>query len=495
MIALPSAWPAARSRAWGWDARWTLVAVLALALVLRLWTAATPGHHHPDAIYQYLDPARRLLSGYGVVTWEWRVGMRSWLLPALLSGPMALGGGWPIALPRIAVAVASLGIVWSAWAIGARRSRTHAVLGAFVAATWFELAYFGAQTLSEPIATAALLPAAVLLGGRRPSRRALAGAGALLAFACLCRLQYVPAAGALALVASGRDLPRRAAPLLIGGLAVAAAGALVDMAAGATPYAWMFENFRQNYLENRSAAFGVSPPLAYPQLIGRLWGAWVVPVAIGVWFGRRLSPALLAAALINLAVHSAIGHKEYRFIHLTTTVFVVVAALGWAEILRSARVDRRAAYATGVAALWAAASLAVLNGPDPRQWLAFRQAGATLFAAAARDPAACGVAIVEEASFSEVPGEAGLRPDQRLHILADADPANGGGGWRATPDGGGGFDRVVAGEQHRERLSPRYRPVGCEPWNGTRLCLFARSGGCEGPSPFLAAPVFRRFGM
>ncbi|HVF95537.1 MAG TPA: hypothetical protein VM900_14595, partial [Sphingomonas sp.] len=170
-----------------------LALLLLLAAALRTLAAITPGFHHPDAIYQYLEPANRLLTGDGLVTWEWRAGMRSWLLPTLLAVPMALGrsldpsGDLALLLPRIAVALASLSIVWAGWSLGERVSRGAALLGALVAATWFELVHFGAQTLSEPVASAAFLPAAILTTRDRPSRTALVAVGALLALATLLR--------------------------------------------------------------------------------------------------------------------------------------------------------------------------------------------------------------------------------------------------------------------------------------------------------------------
>ena len=117
--------------------------LMLIGAVLRVWAALTPGFHHPDAIYQYLEPAHRLLTGEGVITWEWRTGIRSWMLPALLAIPLGIGeaidpnGLLPMILPRFATAAASLGIIWAAWDIGRRHSATTGVLAGVVAATWF----------------------------------------------------------------------------------------------------------------------------------------------------------------------------------------------------------------------------------------------------------------------------------------------------------------------------------------------------------------------
>ena len=47
--------------------------------------------HHPDETIQYLEQAHRIVFGYGVVPWEFRYFIRSWLIPLLLVPPMALG--------------------------------------------------------------------------------------------------------------------------------------------------------------------------------------------------------------------------------------------------------------------------------------------------------------------------------------------------------------------------------------------------------------------
>src|SRR5258708_24880378 len=84
----------------------------------------------------------------------------------------------------------------------ARVSRSHAIIAAFVAAIWFEFVSFAPHTLSEPLATAVILPAALLLTHPSLSQRHLAVGGALLALAFVCRFQYAPAIAVLALGAS-----------------------------------------------------------------------------------------------------------------------------------------------------------------------------------------------------------------------------------------------------------------------------------------------------
>src|ERR1700753_325862 len=90
--------------------------ILLLAAAIRLPLAFWPNFHHPDEIFQYLEPAWRLLGHDSIISWEWRYGMRSWLLPTVMAGPVAIGdwlapgGTGAFLLPRLLVALPSLSI-------------------------------------------------------------------------------------------------------------------------------------------------------------------------------------------------------------------------------------------------------------------------------------------------------------------------------------------------------------------------------------------------
>ncbi|MFB6263387.1 MAG: hypothetical protein ABEL76_07165, partial [Bradymonadaceae bacterium] len=69
------------------------VAVLAaagLAVACAWWGWTGHGIYHPDEIYQALEPAHELVYGYGLTSWEWRVGARNYALPGLLSAGFGL---------------------------------------------------------------------------------------------------------------------------------------------------------------------------------------------------------------------------------------------------------------------------------------------------------------------------------------------------------------------------------------------------------------------
>src|ERR1700733_1652417 len=244
-----------------------LTAILLLAAAIRLPVAFWQNFHHPDEIFQYLEPAWRMLGHDSIVSWEWRYGTRGWLLPTVMAGPVAIGdwlvpgGMGAFVLPRLLAATASLSIVVSAWAFGARISRIHAIVAGFVAAIWFEFVYFAPHTLGESLATATLLPAALLLTRATPSPRDLMGGGALLALTILFRFQYAPAVATLVIGTCWRHWARMI-PITVGGVAVLAVGAVVDAAHGAVPFAWLVANVGLNLLRDRAAEFGVMPVTA-----------------------------------------------------------------------------------------------------------------------------------------------------------------------------------------------------------------------------------------
>ena len=54
---------------------------------MRLWLAFhDDGIYWPDEIYQSLEPAHRVVVGFGMLPWEFAEGARNWTLPGLIAG-------------------------------------------------------------------------------------------------------------------------------------------------------------------------------------------------------------------------------------------------------------------------------------------------------------------------------------------------------------------------------------------------------------------------
>jgi phosphatidylinositol glycan class B len=455
------------------DRRW-LYAILLLAFALRLPAVPWLSVHHPDESYQYLEQAHRWLFGYGIVPWEYRYGIRSWLMPLLVAAPMKLGmmiapmSDLPIILPRLMMVLASLAVVVAGWMLGARLSRTHAIVAAFAAAVWIDLVYYAPHVLTEAAATACILPAAALLADRaRRSDRRIALAGLLLGLGFIFRFHYAPAIAIIALAGCGLSFRAAWAPLILGGIAALLLSAGVDLAMGQMPFAWLIENIRQNIVHDRAALYGVTPPETYFLVIAASWQLWTGLVLVAAAIGARRYPALAAAAAAIIVMHMMIGHKEHRFILFAIATIILLAAIGSADAAAMLRGRRRRIGPALLIGLWAMASASIAWTTKPFASDAVPPAVHAAFATLRTDPRLCGLAL-DDLAFSQTGGYAVLRrpvpifqyPD-RATLLAERDR----------------FDAMIGPLP----APPGFRATLCRDGR----CLFRRPGPCAAtPSRF-----------
>ncbi len=465
--------------------------IVVLAIAVRFAAAFPFAQLHNDEIGQYMEQAHRLVFGYGIIPWEYRVEMRSWLMPVLLSGPMAMGHAMAsdsmayLIMPRLLMACCSLSILWAGWKLGKAISPAHGWMAMIVAAVWFEFIQFGARTLTEPLATAAILPAAAILFAGEATRRQIIAAGALLALGCIFRFHYGPAVVVVALAALwGRW--DRFWPLALGGLAMAALSSAVDLAMGQAPFQWIITNVTYNIVHNVASEFGVTPPYAYLTNQMAEWGWAFAPLLALAVLGVRHYPALFAAAIVNLILHSMIGHKEYRFIFLTSTILILLAALGSVDLMRRLRPDggRWAPYAA--LPVWIFASVS-LGATEPRStiWTKLEPSMA-LVRRAGQIPATCGFAF-EHRHFWSSGAYAALHRNVPFYMERGLNPAllHKGEALRAPQ----AYNSLVGAETLKPLLPKGYATVECravgeeanlEAYEGSaRVCLFHRPGPCD----------------
>ncbi|MFM9853925.1 MAG: hypothetical protein ACKVOJ_14150 [Sphingomonadaceae bacterium] len=472
--------------------------ILIVAAVLRFIAALPESMHHTDEIGQYTDQAFRLVFGYSAVPWEYRFGMRSWLLPLLLSGPMALGH-WIapstslyLLLPKLCVGAASLSIPCSAYYLGRRLSPTHALIAMAVSGIWFESIFFGTHILSEPLAVAAILPAIAILSHPQASQKHLVIAGALLGIGLVLRFQYGPAIAILTIGYCWQSLRLRCLPVIFGGLLAAMASALIDMMMGATPFSWLMINIYQNIIVNRSAQYGVSPPAAYLGEMGAWWGVGMVLIAGLMVSSIQHHRTLIWAAIINVGLHSAIGHKEYRFIVLSITIFVIVAAISSVTFMQWLKPRLPANIARGLPMLliatWAGLSASLAFSRDMSlRWTAYGAAQRSMHNVG-KDASVCAVGI--DAQLYWEYGSYGLLkrniPIYPIHPKPERD-----GMYQLPGKGYAGYNIFIGNQAFRSRLPRSYIMSDCQllmPKNRTlgdanqdiRICVFRRSGGCDG---------------
>jgi GPI mannosyltransferase 3 len=394
-------------------ARIGLAALVLLAITLRLQPILVePSAVWPDEIFQTTEPAHRLVFGSGLVPWEFHLGVRSWILPGIIAGLMELsrlaGDGPDYYLPLIAVAFAVLAaapviccFLWGRPRFGAGG----ALLAGMVVAVAPELVYFGARTLSETVAGHLLVVALYVLapGHRVTSRQRLVLGGALLGLVFVMRVQLAPAVLVAALWTNWRGGSERLVALLVGAGAVLISAGLLDALTLGYPLASIWRYVVYHLYYGVGAASGVEPWSHY--LLGEL-GVWsgasatlLLLAAVGAW----RFPLLLAIAVSIVAVHSAIAHKEYRYIYPAIVLVAVLAGLGLAQIASWARdwlIDRgatrsRAALASITLAVgwWCLVSFQVWMGAtltSHRQRMHDELAAASFVA---RGAAPCGIGL------------------------------------------------------------------------------------------------------
>ena len=453
-------------RIWFWG-------LLVLAVVARILAFDAYSAHAPDEIIQYLEQAHRIVFGYGFVPWEYRYFIRSWLIPLLLVPPMQLGewldpgGTLYLILPRALVAVFNIAPVIAAWFIGKRISPLHAIVGMGVMALWVQSVLFSVQTLSESLALSCFMVAVALLH-RNARFWAIVAAGALMALAGLFRFQFGPAIAVYAALVAGND--RRVwAGLVAGGLPVVIAGGLLDIAMGLTPYAWIFNNYHANIAQGRMKEIGGVDTFYYLEAIPFYWKWAILPVFGFAAFGWRRNPALLVAALVNIAVHQLVGHKEYRYLWLSVDIIMLLAAWGSVDFLQQRKPVRNpAAILVGG---WALLSLSLAVLPTYR--LDWRQGGgpARLAAQTLGDPQVCGLAV-PMGPYTRF-GYSLLHQKKPIFLIGVGAPPS-----RADPSAAGaGFNAILAWAGEAQPIG--YPNKGnCMGGVRDRICVYRRPGGC-----------------
>ncbi|MBA3518959.1 MAG: hypothetical protein H0T75_15280 [Rhizobiales bacterium] len=258
------------------------------ALALRLLGAYLfPSIHHPDEIFQTLEPAHRLWTGWGVVSWEWRDGIRSWLFPGFLFLMMhaeLIIPSWDAVLLGIAgvLSILSLSVVVIGFLLGFHyRGLAGGILAGVACAVWPDLVYFAPKTLTEVVAAHVMLVAAYLahIAVQRPelaSSRYFGLVGLVVGTAFCFRFHVSLALLAIAVWACRTDWRSRWVPLVLGAAVPVALLALLDFITWGSPFQSVWKNIWVNLVEGRSHIYGTSP-------WRRGIGIWKRRSSVGAW--------------------------------------------------------------------------------------------------------------------------------------------------------------------------------------------------------------------
>jgi phosphatidylinositol glycan class B len=484
-----------------------LVAICLLAVAIRASVMALlPSILHPDEV-MWLDQANRLVNHQGLVTWDFQVGERSWLWPGLIAGFMRLGevfgpppaaglAGVSILLCIVSLPPVICGFLWGRNVAGF----PGAVITGLLNAVWFELVYFSAHPLSESAAGAALVTGLYLIypgRGVLSERRIFIGA-AMMGLAAVLRPQLIPAI-AVAAIAVGGIRERAHYPALLMGLALTIVlSGLLDWITWGWPFhATVMYVYYQSKL---ASAAGVNPVYSYIGWEWVAWGLFGVVIVLCALYGALRLPLLLWVAATIFVVHSAVSHKEYRYISPALPLIMTLAGVGstmaadWlADRLGRPQVSR--ALMVAVALIWTVASLA-LAASQNRIWFWVRSRGSILaMRAVDADAQACGVGIYPGDMWWRAAGYVNLRPGIPLYDAGNAAAA-------IAPNG---YNYVMSLQERSKKLghpvdlpvdftSLGYQQLQCwtDPYDRAmiteRTCLWRRPGSCDSQSAKLLTP-------
>ncbi|MBD2353222.1 mannosyltransferase [Tolypothrix sp. FACHB-123] len=351
--------------------------LILLALLLRVGCAlAFPNIFWADEIFQTQEPAHRLAFGHGIITWEYRDGIRSWIFPALLAAIMRLtawlgdGSTGYVTGVNICLSVLSLTTIVVAFLWGHRTGGLlTAVITAGICSVWYEFVYFAPKAFNEVVATHLFLPGVYLgvHGKWFQPRIRLFLAGCLCGCALGLRIQLLPAvAVALLYICWRKDWQERTITMMAGIIGPLLIFGLVDAFTWSYPFQSFWKHFWINIIEKRSHIYGVSPWYEYFVFMLKSWSFFIVPIALLAIIGSFQSPILAWLAIAVILIHSLPAHKEYRFIYTALPLILMLAGLGTSQIVKFWLLKWRSHQAKFVAVslcliLWASTS-AVLAG-------------------------------------------------------------------------------------------------------------------------------------
>jgi GPI mannosyltransferase 3 len=322
--------------------RAALFALLLIAFGLRLSDMVIVGNtHHPDEIFQTLEPGHRLWTGMGVVTWEWREGIRSWALPAVIAIIMrlsALVSETPLVYlggVHAVLALSSLLIVYVAFRMGERVAGfTGAMIAGLLCALWPDLVYYGARSSSEAVATPLLVLVVYLAsihdGSREDGQRRLLWIGVLLGVVFILRFHLALALFVIAAWTCRTDIRGRWLPLIAAAALPVVASGLFDWATLGTPFQSIWKNFWINIIDSRSTSYGTHGRLFFLRGGASELGLAIIPVVVGLIAGARRAPLFVLSAAAVYLTFSAIAHKEMRFVYPATPLLVIAVSVGGA---------------------------------------------------------------------------------------------------------------------------------------------------------------------
>jgi hypothetical protein len=246
------------------------------------------------------------------------------------------------------------------------------------------------------------------------------------------------------------------------------------------PFSSYVAALRIDLFDDKASMYGVESPVFFFEQLNDVW-AGVLPLMLALIALRaRASAMWVAVALAIIATHSAIPHKEYRFVIPAFASLAVVAALGSAELIERLRKLVPAAnhaFVAGGAALWVGTSVALAFAPGYRDnWFNsgdLIEASFTL----SHDPDLCGILFYND-DWATTGGYAHLHRNVPIYALADDQDA--------ARDATEAFNAIILSRSSLDDFADDFKLVECSGAedDDDAVCIMKREGECK-PMPEL----------
>lgn len=382
-----------------------IMVILLAGLLIRItaWLYA-PHIIHADETFQYIEQGFRLVSGRGAIPWEYLEGIRSWILPGIVSGIILGSAALDIvstehlfSIRFVAISSSLIPIYVTFHVIRRHHSLIAASTGALIVTLWFEAIYFSSAILTEVISAHILLLGLYIGRGLPNTDRGLEtarciAAGALLALALSLRFHYGPGILLAGMALAGRDR-RRWYLLGCGGGTVLFLFGLLDWITLGLPFQSIYLNFVRNIVDGVASGFGREPTTYFLSNFWWIWGAAVLALPLAL-IGLKQWPTLGIVSVAILASHTLVAHKEYRHVYFVLISIVACMGFGAANVIDrfQNKVSRLSAAAVILLAISVLSYWSGTTGLMRDRW-ANQRPMIQAFAMIAQSPDVCGLAV------------------------------------------------------------------------------------------------------
>jgi GPI mannosyltransferase 3 len=311
---------------------WTKIHFIAfIGLLLRLIVALVSDTiYHPDELIQYMEQAHRLEFGYGIIPWEYRYGIRSWILPGLISGLLHIFRVFNIDNPsiytlaiKILFCVLSISLIYASYIVARNiSSEKSGRIAAVITSFWYELIYFSSKPTPEVI-SAYLIVLAMACIVVKPTKNSAILFGLFCGLTMVLRFQYSPLVFILIIFTFFKWRTEKALVWMFFLLSTVVVSGYIDYLTWGSFFASYYNNYLYNSVYKVSEIFGVEPP--YYFLTSGVFFLFLIGCVNPSKIRQTWLPLLCILSVI--ISHSLVPHKEYRFIFAAIPFCLIVVSI------------------------------------------------------------------------------------------------------------------------------------------------------------------------